>query len=171
MSHLIKDLLDLSSYESGTFKIIKEPFDLVGLTREISVKYQNMLNSCNKSIEINAPDELAVNADRLRIEQIIMNLMSNAAKHVREEGLIRITLKDLKEKAQLSIYNTGKPIDAADMDNIWTSFYKTASGKDDIKDGTGLGLAIVRAIVELHDGGYGVRNVENGVEFWIELPL
>ncbi|MGE5633079.1 MAG: sensor histidine kinase [Caulobacteraceae bacterium] len=171
MSHLIKDLLDLSSYESGTFKITKEPFDIVELTREIAAKYQNVLGSSNKKIEINAPVELMINADRLRIEQIMMNLMSNAVKHVYDEGCIKITVSDLKGKALLSVYNTGSHIDAADIDNIWTSFYKTASGKDKVKDGTGLGLAIVKAITELHGGSYGVENIQDGVNFWVEIPV
>lgn len=170
MSNLIKDLLDLSSYESGTFTIKKESFDLAALVKETVEKYRKPLQTKNVSLAIETPDTCSVKADRIRIEQVISNFMSNAEKYVNDNGKIRVELKEMDNSVYFSVYNSGKTIDPSEMENIWTSFYKGKGNNNYTNVGTGLGLAIVRAIAELHKGNYGVENVENGVRFWIKLP-
>ncbi|MFZ5351652.1 MAG: sensor histidine kinase [Bacillota bacterium] len=170
MSHLIKDLLDLSSYEAGTFKINKSSFDISGLVRSCMNKYIKKLDEGNVRLKLVVPEGLKVTADSLRVEQVISNFMSNALKHVNDNGEIRVEVNEKEEYIRLSIFNTGKQIDEAEMDNIWTSFYKVDTKDYLASAGTGLGLAVVRAIVELHEGRYGVYNVAEGVTFWIELP-
>lgn len=169
MSHLIRDLLHLSSYESGTFNISKSEFDFVELIRNTGEKHLNNLRSKNIKLQMDLPLECLIEADKLRIDQVLSNFMSNAIKHVDKNGMIRIYLDLKKDKVQLNFYNTGKHIDENEMDNIWTSFYKIQSNSYYAASGTGLGLAIVRAIVELHDGSCGVANENEGVRFWIEI--
>ncbi len=170
MSHLIRDLLDLSSYESGIFKINKQSFDLAELTREVAEKYRKSLETKQVELEILSPESCLLLADKLRLEQVISNFFSNAVKHVSIGGRIQICLIEQTQGVSLSVYNTGEPIADEEIENLWTSFYKAESGSTVDNDGTGLGLAIVKAIIELHNGRYGVENTESGVRFWAELP-
>lgn len=171
MNHLIKDLLDLSSYESGTFTIVKAPFDFSVLILDTVEKYRIALHEKQISLNVEIPEQCIINADKLRVEQIISNFISNAQTHVKTNGLIKVSLEELSDTVCLSVMNSGSNIAEDELENIWTSFYKIQSLKSHANQGTGLGLAIVRAIVELHKGIYGVDNVEDGVRFWIKLPL
>ncbi|WP_130805609.1 sensor histidine kinase [Senegalia massiliensis] len=170
MNNLINDLLTLSSYESGNFSINKENIDISHLLKNIIDKYKRNIEEKNLNLIIDIPEGLNINADSLRVEQIITNFMNNALKYGEEGGDIKITLEDLEDKIKLSFYNSGDKIDEKELENIWTSFYKADSDKKHINSGTGLGLAIVRAIVELHGGDYGAINKKDGVEFFVALP-
>jgi signal transduction histidine kinase len=170
MNNLINDLLTLSSYESGNFSINKENIDISHLLKNIIDKYKRNIEENNLNLVIDIPEGLNINADSLRVEQIITNFMNNALKYGEEGGDIKITLEDLEDKIKLSFYNSGDKIDEKELENIWTSFYKADSDKKHINSGTGLGLAIVRAIVELHGGDYGAINKKDGVEFFVALP-
>lgn len=170
MSNLINDLLKLSTYESGTFTINKESFDIASLLKDTVEKYKRNIEEKGIKLDLDIPEKSTINADRLRVEQVITNFMNNTLKHGEDEGDIKISLKDTQDKIKLSFYNSGDKIDEGELENIWTSFYKVDSDKKSSQSGTGLGLAIVRAIVDLHGGSYGVENRENGVEFWITLP-
>lgn len=170
MNNLINDLLTLSSYESGNFSINKENIDISHLLKNIIDKYKRNIEEKNLNLIIDIPEGLNINADSLRVEQVITNFMNNALKYGEEGGDIKITLEDLEDKIKLSFYNSGDKIDEKELENIWTSFYKADSDKKHINSGTGLGLAIVRAIVELHGGDYGAINKKDGVEFFVALP-
>ncbi len=111
-----------------------------------------------------------VSADEMRIEQVLTNYMSNALKHVNDGGTIRVELIENLDNYCYCVFNSGQLIAESELENIWTSFYKVESRSEKLLEGTGLGLAIVRAIMELHEGSYGVVNKENGVEFWIRIP-
>lgn len=170
MGQLVKDLLDLSSYESGTFKIKKVNFDFTQLIRETVDRYQITFIDKNIELLLDLPEQCIISADEFRMEQVINNFISNAEKHVNVNGSINIKLQEASNSIRLSVYNTGSRIESSDMENIWNSFYKVESEKYGASIGTGLGLAIIKAIVELHQGSYGVSNVDNGIEFWIEVP-
>lgn len=170
MSCLIKDLLDLSSYESGTFTITKAHFDFSDLIRDNIEKHRKVISEKNIRLETDISEVCDIYADKLRVEQVISNFLSNAERHVDENGNIKVSLTKHGAAARLSIYNSGSLIAPSEMDNIWTSFYKIDSRESKPNEGTGLGLAIVKAIIELHCGTCGVLNMDDGVEFWIELP-
>lgn len=170
MNNLINDLLRLSSYESGNFSVNKRPFDIVNLLKEILEKYKRNIEEKEMKLNVYIPEKLNIQGDPLRIEQVITNFINNILKYGKNEGDINIELKDLKDEIKLSFYNTGDNIDEAELENIWLSFYKAESYKNSHQGGTGLGLAIVKAIIDSHDGRYGVINKENGVEFWVTLP-
>ena len=170
MDHLIKDLLDLSSYESGSFTIKKADFDLASHVKGIIEKFQYSIEGEGITIEVEAPEACLVNADKLRMEQVIINFLSNAGRYVSQNGRIKVTLAEEEGGACLTVFNTGDNIPEEELENIWTSFYKIDSLKQKSGTGTGLGLAIVKAIIELHQGMCGVENVPGGVVFWILLP-
>ena len=73
--------------------------------------------------------------------------------------------------ARVSVFNTGDPIPEEDLGKIWTKFYKVDKAHTREYGGNGIGLSIVKAVMEAHNQKYGVRNYDNGVEFWFELDV
>lgn len=155
INDLILQMLDLSRLEAKAITLDKKEIDLRELTEDIIDDYEQLLMDKKLKIEIQGEDVLIV-GDRKRIEMVIQNYLSNAIKHAFINSTIKIKIKE----NEFSIENKGKQIDENRMDTIWESFVS-----DDQK-GTGLGLAIVRNILELHEMGYGVHNLEDGVEFY-----
>ncbi len=171
MASLIKDLLDLSAYESGTFSINKEWFDFASMTRESSERQKKLFEERGIGLEMQLPDKAMIHGDSLRMEQILTNFLTNALRHSEEGGIVGVSLEEMEDGLRLSVHNTGNHIDEKELENIWTSFYKVMNHGLNPTVGTGLGLAIVKAIVDLHEGKYGAKNTEEGVEFWVEIPI
>ena len=69
----------------------------------------------------------------------------------------------------MSVFNTGANIPEDELDNIWGKFYKVDKARTRSYGGNGIGLSIVKAVMDRHNKDYGVRNLDNGVEFWFEL--
>jgi len=118
---------------------------------------------------VDKPETLPVNGDIIRVEQVLVNYISNALQHVDENKIIKLGAQIYGDKVRVSVFNTGKNIPEEATEQIWTSFYKLDKARTRDNGGYGLGLSIVRAIMEQHHNAYGVINKENGVEFWFEL--
>ncbi|QVK17931.1 HAMP domain-containing histidine kinase [Mycoplasmatota bacterium] len=168
MGRFVNDLLNLSLYESGNFMLNKTDFDIVELINITKNKFNEAISDKQIHFQFDGIQSSIINADKHRVEQIINNLISNAVKHVEENGIIKISINDDENHVILRIFNNGERIDKKEINNIWSLFYKLENNKNHI--GTGIGLAIVKSIVELHHGNYGVVNKKDGVEFYIELP-
>ena len=102
-------------------------------------------------------------------EEVIMNYVSNAINHIDGERIIEIKMSESKGKVRISVFNTGEKIPEEELDKIWGKFYKVDKARTREYGGNGIGLSIVKAIMEAHNQEYGVRNYDNGVEFWFEL--
>ena len=155
INDLVLQMLDLSKLEAKAITLDKKEIDLRELTEDIIDDYEQLLMDKKLKVEIQGDDILLV-GDKKRIAMVIQNYLSNAIKHAFINSTIIIKIKE----NEFSIENKGKQIDENRMDTIWESFVS-----DDQK-GTGLGLAIVRNILELHEMGYGVHNLDDGVEFY-----
>jgi len=167
LSTMVKDLLDLSQLESGNFKVRIESFDITALVLRTVERFSLIANK-NNQIEFiitGSEVELSVLADEYRIQQVLVNLLQNAVKNTKKQGKIEATIKDLKDKVWIGVYNEGEAINEEELKYIWESFYK---GKEN-KDGVGLGLAIVKNVLELHQSSFGVSNLREGVLFYFEL--
>ncbi|WP_242833821.1 HAMP domain-containing sensor histidine kinase [Desulfosporosinus sp. OT] len=169
MDNLVKDLLDLSQIESGIFPVNKTNFNVKLIINDTISKYEPILSEKNIHLNVDMEEDLEVNADPVRIEQIIVNLMTNAIDHAEGDKVIKLSVKPTAEKVRVSVFNTGRAIPDDALDKIWSSFYKIDQARTRGFGGTGLGLSIVRAIQEAHANEYGVSNVENGVEFWFDI--
>lgn len=168
MNRLLEDLLDLSQVESGVFRLNKKQFDLKELNTQVINKFIPILREREIHLEIMA-DPSVVYADPVRIEQILVNFINNAADHCSIGGKISVTIQKLNGKTRYGIHNTGQNIPRESLDKIWLRFYKTDPSRSRSIGGTGLGLAIVRAILEQHQAAYGAANTDSGVEFWFIL--
>lgn len=170
MDKHVRELLELSQMESGVFSIDCTKFDLSELITDIEKKHDKAFREKQIDLKIVFNQELYVYADRLRIEQVVINYLTNALNHVSTSGkLIISTTTTIENKTRLHIFNTGKPIPEADKSKIWDSYYKIDKARTRAYGGSGLGLSIVRAIQNKHGNRYGVENLKDGVSFWIDL--
>lgn len=154
---LIVSMLNLSRLEAGKVELIIEEIDLEDLVTEIIDEYEVLLMKKNIKIDIKVEDKL-IYADKKQIATVIKNFLSNAIKHTYENGNIVIDINQ-----GFSVYNEGQPIPEEQIENIWYTFVTHD------KNGTGLGLAICRSILELHHFKYDVKNVDNGVCFYMKI--
>lgn len=165
MNSLVSDMLDLSQLESGNFKLTKEEFTLHELVKSVTRKFSSILNEKQIKLELNFIENIKVNADWNRIEQVITNYMTNAIRHTEEGGSIKVNMINREDTICVEVENSGNKIDVSETSKIWDNFYKIDKSRTRKLGGTGLGLSIVKNIILLHGGSYGVENTEKGVKF------
>ena len=174
MDKLVKSLLELMKLEYYDIKFNETNFDVVELINEVVKNCRVRIEEEGVDVEINEQDPVYVLADDFYIDQVITNYFTNAIKNVtqvngKKEIKINIQKAEEQGKIRISVFNTGKHIEDENMDRIWNRFYKADESRDRSKGGSGIGLSLVKAIMVKCNNKYGVKNVENGVEFYIEL--
>ena len=175
MDNMVKELLELNKLEYGGRVFNNEFFNVSELINEEIRKYTVMLKEKNIDIKLNMQENIEVYADENFIEKVINNYFSNAIKNAEEINKVKyIEIKTEKlenSKVRVYVFNTGKNISEENIEKIWNRFYKEDTSRNRNQGGTGIGLSLVRAIMENYKNEYGVRNKENGVEFYFDLNL
>ena len=150
---LIDDLLDMSRIETGQLNLERQAFDMVGLLRVLNRSFEPIMEPRNQSfVENYSADELWVDADQDRIEQILTNLISNASKYSGEGNTVDVTAEVNAGRLWVSVTDHGIGISTEDQKNLFTSFFRASNKETRSVPGTGLGLVIARSLIELHDG-------------------
>ena len=170
MNMMVKKLLTLNQIEFGDEELVMERFDIIELVS--SVVNANELRAGQKGIKIifnQADEHIDVWSDEYKIEEVITNYISNAINHCDFEKKIEVNVKKNGDNIRVSVFNTGKNIPEEDINNIWGKFYKVDKARTREYGGNGIGLSIVKAIMDSYGKKYGVRNLDNGVEFWFDL--
>ena len=170
MNHIVKRLLNLDELESGNMTLSWEEFDVTELLRGVMQASAVLAGDHTCEVTLDSPEELMVWADEFMLEEVIQNYLSNAYHYVSDPGhiWIRAFRRDDGE-VEISVRNTGNQIPEADLDQVWDKFYKVDKARTRSYGGSGIGLSIVKAIMNSHGGSCGVRNCEDGVEFWCRL--
>ena len=176
MDKLVKQLLELMKLEYGKREFNNKEFDIVELEKEVIRKTNVMIEEKHAEIKFDETKDISVFADDFYIEQVLTNYLTNAIKNVKEmygEKYIKISNEILEEenKVCIKVFNTGENISEENLNRIWNRFYKADESRHREDGGTGIGLAFVKAIMGNYDNKYGVKNLENGVEFYFELDL
>lgn len=172
LTHLIDDLLDITKIESGELDMKMEPISLYEVfesARNITVSLFEKYNiSLIYDIEKELPE---VVGDKDRIEQVVINLISNAVKFT-EKGSITCRVSKIKNDIVTSIIDTGVGIAQSNQDRIFEKFKQSGKTLTDRPKGTGLGLPICKEIVESHGGRIWVDSKEGqGSNFSFTLPI
>ena len=171
--HLVNDVLDLSTIESGDIKISPETFpaqgpvnDLITLSQPLAQKHQV---KCIKQID--DADHLFLYADKTRFKQALLNLISNAIKYNTPGGTVRLEMQTLPDsQVRISVIDTGLGIENCKQDRIFEAFHREEL-QDTSIEGAGIGLTITRQIVESMNGKISVESVPGkGSCFSIDLP-
>ena len=174
MDKMVKELLELMKLEYGAKKMTNTFFNITELISEEIRKYTVLLDENDIEVRFNLKQPVYVYADNHFIEQILNNYISNAIKNiekVNKEKYIEISMKILDNKIRISVFNTGKNISEENMQKIWNRFYKEDTSRNREMGGTGIGLSLVKAIMSNYNNEYGVKNKENGVEFYFNLDI
>ncbi len=170
LNRLVGDLENLARYESEDPVIRRENFDLSELTRHIIKNYE--AEFANKDIVLDFQGGVSpVHADRDKISQVIVNLLSNALKYTAAGGSVIITVAHDQAQAILKIRDRGIGISSEDLEHIFERLYRVDKSRSRESGGSGIGLAIVKAIIDAHGGRISVSSIINkGTEFTITLP-
>jgi signal transduction histidine kinase len=169
---LVNDLLDISKIEAGKLNLRMGPTDLSRLIDETVRPWRPALQKRGVRLEVDAPKSLPLVADAERLEQVMLNLFSNAVKHTPDEGEIRVSAARSGEGLRLTIQNSGEGIDPDDVPRIFERFGQSMHSRGRRFGSTGLGLAVVREIVQLHGGTVQLDNLPGvSAAFVVNLPL
>ncbi|MEM7347119.1 MAG: ATP-binding protein, partial [Chloroflexota bacterium] len=172
---LINDILDLSKIEAGQMELVREPLSITEVTKDVLSSASSLVKDKPVEIFANVTDNLPpVYADKLRLHQVLLNLVSNAAKFT-EKGEIVINAsipEETPDRMYLSVADTGIGIPAEKLETIFDRFQQADSSTTRKYGGTGLGLAICRQLIEMHSGELAVHSeVDVGSEFYFTVPL
>src|SRR5690606_5567225 len=145
------DFLDLARLESGRAEMDIQQFELRGLIRDCVMIIEPQANTRNLTI-VQDVDELIGFADKGKLKQVLLNLLTNAIKYNRPAGEVRIRVRDAGHGfAQVDVIDTGYGISPEHLPNMFRKFFRVADTAGTVQ-GTGLGLAISKHIVETHGG-------------------
>lgn len=168
---LISEMLDLARIEQNEMELSKTEFDLNKLVEEVveDICYTNQ----EAMIQISHIDDLKVCADRQRIEQVIVNFLTNAIKYSPDDKHIGISIEKMDDNfAVVNVKDLGLGISKKDLQNIFRRFYRVEGKNQDTYSGFGIGLYLSNEIIERHRGKIFVKSkIGKGSEFTFTLPL
>ncbi|TDP89671.1 two-component system sensor histidine kinase ResE [Halanaerobium saccharolyticum] len=170
LSHLIDETLTLAEIDAGGVELNKEEISVKDFFENLRVFFKNIKKD-EQSLKIEVEPELKVRANREKLRQVLVNLLSNSVKYSAETG--RIKLKAEKEAGQVrfSVADNGIGIPATEQKNIWERFYKVDKARTPGERSSGLGLAIVKQIVNEHQGEVFLESSEGeGSTFSFTIP-
>ena len=171
MHHLINDILELSSIESGKITIEPKKSNLSNLVEEVFMNLSNKAEERQITLVNDVPKDTTVFADAVRLEQMLTNLIDNAVKFNREGGSVTVSHANDAANDMISVTDTGEGISNEHLQRIFERFYRTDRARSREIGGTGLGLAIVKHLARLHGGEISLTsNLGKGSTFFIELP-
>ncbi len=171
MNELVKNLMTLNQMEVGDEEVEFTRFNLTELVCGVLQSMEILRQQKEARVILSQKEPVYVWADEFKVEQVVLNYVSNAFHHLEGERVIDVKIQADDEKARVSVFNTGQPIPEEDIDQIWEKFYKVDKAHTREYGGNGIGLSIVKAIMDSFHQRYGVKNYENGVEFWFELDV
>ncbi|MGG2074219.1 HAMP domain-containing sensor histidine kinase [Lysinibacillus irui] len=170
MDLLIIDMLELAKYESGTYKMQMDAFYIHSLLEEICQKLMPEIEQKQLRVETHLL-QIEVVANQRRIEQVLMNFLTNAIRYSPAQESIIVAIEAEGKQVRISVENKGAQIEKDHLEKIWERFYRIDASRKRSEGGTGLGLAISKNILMLHGVEYGVCNTSDGVEFYFYLPI
>lgn len=175
MSRMVGELLDFSMLDNQMSAMEMSRVNVSEMVEYLLLRYDAVFRKNEIKIEQNVEKKCLVYGNRMYLERAANNYLMNAFQHTEQGKCIRVTLKKVKKRIRLEVYNDGELIKEDQIEHIWDSFYTTSQKKTPVTSennvrNVGLGLFVVRKIVTKHKGTCGVSNQENGVLFWIQIP-
>lgn len=166
---MIEDLLDASRIEAHRLKIEKREVNLKDLVCEIVERAGALTRGHSVHVEVQGKIP-TIMADPNRIEQVLMNLLSNAGKYGDPGTEIRVVLAQRDGEVEIAVSNRGKDLTPEDLSKLFTRFYRTQRAQTSTTQGLGLGLYITKGLVEAHGGRIWAESASGITTFRFTLP-
>ena len=173
LSQIVRALLLLSQAESGQLLLQKSRLNLGEVVKDLVEQFQIPAEAAGVRLTADVPSQCSALVDRVQIERMINNLLSNALKFTPEGGQVRMALKPLPECIEMVVEDTGCGIASEYLPHIFDRFYRVpgSGAKSSVEQGLGLGLSFVAWIVKAHRGTIEVASTPGvGTRFTIKLP-
>lgn len=172
LNMLVNEIMDLSLMQAGQSTLNFEKFDLTKVISDIIERFSLLEQTSDFEFKLLLEENIIVIGDKVRIEQVLYNLIGNAVNHIGEIKVIRILLEKQDDFAKVSIIDTGVGISQEDLPLIWERYYKPYKNTTRKNVSSGLGLSIVKAILVNHSANFGVSSQINvGSNFWFKLKI
>ncbi|MBA3010851.1 MAG: PAS domain-containing sensor histidine kinase [Proteobacteria bacterium] len=171
---LINQILDMAKVEAGKMKLALSSLPMKSLLNEISLLIENMVGKKKIKMSLEIAEDLPdIEADDLKVKEILYNLLSNAVKFTPEGGKIGMRVKKVDSEIEIVVWDTGIGIASENMDKIFEGFFRVDTPYSRLTEGTGLGLPLSKKMVELHGGKLLVESegLNRGTSVRFTLPI
>ena len=168
---LIQDLLTISALEGGRLRLNLQPIEMHALVDKIFTHLNSKAENKNVHL-INEMPDLTAKGDANRLDQVFANLVDNAIKYGRSQGVVKVGGKKLDDgRLEIYVHDDGPGIPAESLDRVFERFYRVDKARSRDQGGTGLGLSIVKHIIQSHEGEVWARSeLGKGTTFFFTLP-
>jgi signal transduction histidine kinase len=173
IGRLVEDMLEVSRIEHGKIQLIKQRLDVTQSVIRAVETVRASLEARGHQIEVTLPPKpVTMNADPVRLEQVLTNLMQNASKYMEPGGRIRVTADVQGDDVVLQVRDSGIGIDPEMIAHVFDPFWQIERTLDHSQGGLGIGLALVRKLAELHGGSASAHSegLGSGSQFIVRLP-
>src|SRR6185295_14472120 len=173
MVRLVDDLLDISRITKGKLRLNKERVELRMIVNRAAESARPLLDARKHRFSVLLPTEpIWVDADPARLEQVVVNLLNNAAKYTEPGGLIRLSVSSANGEAVIKVRDNGLGMPPAMLPRVFDLFTQVDATLSRSHGGLGVGLALVRTLVEMHEGRVTAYSagLNQGSEFTVILP-
>jgi signal transduction histidine kinase len=172
LSKIVQCLLSLSRLDSGSAQMERVRLNLGDLVSTITDQMVPLADEKHVMLTSQAQGLVEVEGDRVRLKQVVVNLLDNAIKYTPEGGKVTVGVNATNRQAQLEISDTGPGITASDLPHVFERFFRADHVRLGSIEGAGLGLSIVQSICTAHGGFVKAENhADGGCRFIVQLPL
>ena len=175
LSHLVEDLRTLALADAGELRLDLEPVNLAELLENITNRFRPAAEATQVGLQFSTKEPALkpiIQADPIRLEQILINLIGNALRYTPDNGQILITLESIPSWAVITIQDSGPGISPEALEHLFERFYRADRSRSREAGGSGLGLTIAQQLANAHGGSISAENASNGgALFKLILPL
>jgi PAS domain S-box-containing protein len=174
LTRLVDDLLDIARVSRGSISLKKEIVRLDEIVAEAVETSRPLIQEGGHRLDLDLPEgPIWLSADRVRLTQVIANLLNNAARYTPHGGRISLGVRADAGAAAITVRDNGIGIDRQQLPGVFDMFFQAGNGRQLASGGLGIGLALARQLVELHGGSIEARSegVGRGSEFTVSVPL
>lgn len=169
---IVQDLETITKLESGELKLKFKVFNITTLTLEVLEHHEIMANQANIRLKLtnDSDKSIMVYADKKKISQILINLITNSIKYGKQGGMTQVRITPIDEKVRIEVIDDGIGMEKEHLKRIFERFYRIDKSRSREQGGTGLGLSIVKHIIEGHNQQISVSSeVNKGTRFSFTL--
>ncbi len=173
LTRLVDDLMEVSRITTGRIHLKQERVALNGIVENGVETVRTLIGQCRHELTVSLPPQpIWLHADASRLEQVVVNLLTNAAKYTNEGGHIWVSLEEDGQDCLVKVRDTGVGIAPELLPRIFDLFTQAERSLDRSQGGLGIGLALVQRLVEMHGGTVAVQSIfGHGSEFVVRLPM